>query len=152
MMYNNTATALQFGTNGVVNMTIASGGSVGINTTAPTFGFANVLRVKQITDGTANGIGVEAGSNTNILVFGNDGSRAVIAQSYITTGGYQPIAIETGGSERMRIDTAGNVGLSVTPSAWGSNITALQFPQGVNLYAWNASAVPQLYLSTNTLI
>ena len=35
LMYNNTATALQFGTNAAINMTIVSGGNVGIGTTSP---------------------------------------------------------------------------------------------------------------------
>jgi hypothetical protein len=46
--------------------------------------------------------------------------------------------------------TGGNVGIGVSSlSSWGSNMTALQLPQGVSFYAWNASAVPQLYLGAN---
>ena len=49
----------------------------------------------------------------------------------------------------MILSTSGNLGLGVTPSAWGSNVTALELPQSVSLYSWNASAVPQLYLGAN---
>lgn len=60
------------------------------------------------------------------------------------------ISFETGGSERLRITSGGNVGIGVSSlSAFGSQVTALQMPQGVTLYAWNASAVPQLYLGAN---
>jgi hypothetical protein len=52
-------------------------------------------------------------------------------------------------SERIRITSSGNLGLRVTPSAWGTNVTALELPQSVSLYSWNASAVPQLYFGAN---
>jgi len=55
----------------------------------------------------------------------------------------------TSGSPVLTILNAGNLGLGVTPSAWGSNVTALELPQSVVLYSWNASAVPQLYFGAN---
>ena len=38
----------------------------------------------------------------------------------------QTLQFETVGSTRMTLDSAGNLGLGVTPSAWGSGLTALQ--------------------------
>lgn len=36
------------------------------------------------------------------------------------------IALQTNSTEKMRLDSSGNLGLGVTPSAWGSSIKALQ--------------------------
>jgi len=103
-------------------MRITSTGNVGIGSTSPTNGqlvVSNGSSVNQISLDTAstatygyfnigffnNGafIGTTAGSNTasNILRFGNNG-------------------------EQMRLDASGNLGLGVTPSAWGGNNKAIE--------------------------
>jgi hypothetical protein len=55
------------------------------------------------------------------------------------TGIYYPaadtFAVTTGGTERYRVDSAGNCGIAVTPSAWGSGYTALQFGKGAALWS-----------------
>lgn len=42
------------------------------------------------------------------------------------TGSYLPITFNTNGVERMRIDTAGNMGVGITPKTWQSNVKALE--------------------------
>lgn len=80
--------------------------------------------------GTSYGLSVNAGTNSSDVSF----------QVYNR--------LET--DIRFLVRGDGNIGIGTTSlNSWGSNMTALQLPQGVNFYAWSASAVPQLYLGTN---
>lgn len=76
---------------------------------------------------TINGTTGIAGTN------GSAGTPAVQGED-TNTGVFFPaadtVAVTTGGSERLRVDSAGNVGIGVTPSAWKSNYRAGQFGTG----------------------
>ena len=50
-----------------------------------------------------------------------------------------PLVFWTNSSEKMRLDTSGNLGLGVTPSAWGSAYKALQVSSGGS-YAASSNA------------
>jgi hypothetical protein len=59
-----------------------------------------------------------------------------------------PLIFGTNDTERMRIDSSGNVGLGVTPSAWGSSFDAIQVGAGSAL--WGETGLPTgTYLSSN---
>ena len=64
-----------------------------------------------------------------------------------TTG---TLVLQTGATPTtaVTIDTAQNMGLGVTPSAW-SLIKAFQLPSGVYLGSYTGSATPNLYLGAN---
>jgi hypothetical protein len=51
-----------------------------------------------------------------------------------------PLRFATNAIERMRIDSAGNLGLGVTPSAWSSSWKVMQLGGGTTLSAWATDA------------
>jgi hypothetical protein len=105
------------------------GGNVGIGTNSPQARL-DVLTEQFIRSGTS---GTASTGGTLWLTTGTSGSiRAAGIQAvsegtanahsllfYTNTAGTSP-------GERMRIDVAGNLGLGVTPSAWGSNFRAIE--------------------------
>ena len=110
-------------------MRIDSAGNVGIGTSSPTY--------KTVVSG---------GSSDSILAIHSDTNSSPSAKLYLmrgttdTFGGdsYTDWSLETSGadliiqsatssvtSERVRFDSAGNLGLGVTPSAWGGGFKAV---------------------------
>jgi hypothetical protein len=67
-------------------------------------------------------------TNASKILIATNGSTDVQLVSGINgTGTYLPLTFYTNGAEKMRLDTAGNLGLGVTPSAWNSSSRAIQF-------------------------
>ncbi len=92
-------------------------------------------------DGTGTSVGLNVGSGKVLTVGGiasfADGSASaptITNTGDTNTGIFFPAAdtvgIATGGTERLRVDSSGNLGLGVTPSAWGSGFKALQINNG----------------------
>ena len=90
-------------------------------------------RISTFVSTGGNGLRVYGGSGTN-------------QWDMYLSGANLRIGDNTGGGN-VQIDS--NVTINTSLSPFGSQVNALQMPQGVALYAWNASAVPQLYLGAN---
>jgi hypothetical protein len=130
---------LQFLTNNTVRTTITSAGLVGIGTSSPssplTISTSGVDRTVQInsTDG-AGGYGAVLSLNNT----GTGGREYYISSTSNADGGVGGGKLKfydvTTNTTRMLIDSSGNVGIGVTPSAWGSNYKALQIGAQTCLY------------------
>ena len=74
------------------------------------------------------------GQDVYIHPAGSASAPSITANGDTNTGIFFPAAdtvgITTGGTERARVDSAGNLGLGVTPSAWGSVFRSLDFYGG----------------------
>jgi hypothetical protein len=121
-------------------MTLTAGGALGVGTTAPNkTGFDANARVLTVY-GPNRGM-LELGSDSPI---NSDTLGGVEFLSSTTNKGYIRCVLDgsangqltfaTNNTERMRLDSSGNLGLGVTPSAWGSGQKALQTPAGA---IWN---------------
>ena len=84
------------------------------------------------------------GQDVYIHPAGSASAPSITANGDTNTGIFFPAAdtvgITTGGSERARVDSAGNLGLGVTPSAW-SGARALQVGSGAALFDYGSSNV-----------
>jgi hypothetical protein len=89
---------------------------------------------------------------TGVATFsaGTVSAPAITTTGDTNTGIFFPaadtIAFTEGGAESMRIDAGGNLGLGVTPSAWGSSAKVLQINNRTSV--WNLS--DNSYFTTNS--
>jgi hypothetical protein len=123
-----TTNTLVFNTNASERMRINASGYVGIGTAAPN----KILTINKNQD---DGIRIRsADTNGSCLSFGIDTVVGItyIASSREGSGTYRPLSFYTNDLERMRLDTSGNLGLGVTPSAWGSGYKAIQSTNGAS--------------------
>jgi hypothetical protein len=130
----NGAYPIIFSTNSSEYMRLTSSGYLGIGTSNPVFTLqvnrigATAGDIVQFTDGTYQSI--RFGTTTTGMYYNNP------------NGGYQ--SWQNSGTEQMRLDSSGNLGLGVTPSAWGT-LKALQIGNGASI----ASAYYSTYIYAN---
>lgn len=124
-------------------MRINASGNVGIGTSSPTdtISFGRIIDVS--SSSLAGGTYYRNSGTGYFGAVGYDGTYG-----YLGTWGASAGALRfyTNSTEKMRLDSSGNLGLGVTPSAWGSSFRAIQLYGGALMS--NASATG-LYMPTN---
>jgi len=147
-----TGSALTFdGTNfgGGVNVLVSDNKAIGFGSNAYWLGNSASGFVAGYINGseqmrlTSTGLGIGTSSpgqklsvngdtliGTNLFIGNGAGSMVGATSPSLYSPASGTLGISTAGVERMRLDSSGNLGLGVTPSAWGSGSTALQIGNG----------------------
>jgi hypothetical protein len=147
--YDHSSDAMRFYTASVERMRISSAGLVGIGTTSPS-SYNSAARNLVITNASGDsGITIHAGaSSVANLLFTNAADVNVDGLiQYDNTSNF--MRFWTNGIDRMRIDSAGNLGLGVTPSAWAT-YKAIQLGSGSSLAIDSSGAIGQNYYFDGT--
>jgi hypothetical protein len=113
-------------------VTLNANTSTGFIATSDTSG------VLQLQTGGTTALTVDASQRT-AFVAGTAALPAITTTGDTNTGIFFPaadtIAFAEGGTEAMRLDSAGNMGLGVTPSAWGAS-KAIQISPRASLFSY----------------
>jgi len=128
---------IKFATNNTEAMRIDSSGRVGIGQASPT----SPLHVKSGANNDNSIITIEGATN-NIFELGY-----ATAGAFLNSAAGDPLVFRINETEAMRIDSSGNVGIGVTPSAWGT-FNALEMSNGVYLGSYTGGTTAG-YLGTN---
>ena len=77
----------------------------------------------------------------NVFYVQNNGSEVAL-NAYLSTTARMPIVFKQYTTEVMRLDASGNLGLGVTPSAWGSGYKAIGINSYADIASTNAGTIP----------
>ena len=94
----------------------ATNNRVGVGTATPSYALS-VTGATEIQN--ANALHLRNAGNTNFASLFNDSGALVV---------------ETAFTQRLRLDASGNLGLGVTPSAWGSSFKAVQISSALSVW------------------
>ena len=84
-------------------------------------GISTPVRKLNVFDTTSTPVRIETNTaDTKIEIITTSGTQYI-------QGSVNNLLFGTNNTERMRIDSSGNLGLGVTPSAWNTNVKAIQF-------------------------
>lgn len=126
---------------GYINTAInPNGGNVGIGTSSP----ATKLTVYAGADGD---VGFFRGGSTRQVQIGTSSTAGYIN----TDNGSAGLELRTNGTARATLDTSGNLGLGVTPSAWGGSYKAFQLNSAGRSLAATGAGVGDLTLAFNAI-
>jgi len=125
--------ALTFSSYAGERMRISSAGYLGIGTSSP----ANTLHV---LSSVGTNTYFQSSATAVYLKFGNSLATDGFI-GYESTGGNQ-MTFYTANTEKMRLDSSGNLGLGVTPSAWGvgSGGHAFELAGGNSIWSYSSSS------------
>jgi hypothetical protein len=134
------ATNLTFATNDNIRATLDSSGNLGIGTSSP---------VEKLTvNGAIAVTGAITGHGANRTTLSQEGANGAFWQSYgANASTYGTYKLRQASSDfslsrtAVEIDTSGNLGVSVTPSAWASSYKALEVKSSGGLAADGAADV-----------
>jgi hypothetical protein len=127
----------------------ASAASINLSSIAITGGSINGTTIGATTPSTGKFTTLEATGVTTVQA-GTVSAPAITTTGDTNTGIFFPaadtIAFTEGGVEAMRIDSAGNLGLGVTPSAWGGNRAVMQIANtGMSLFSYTTAGSSNQY-------
>ena len=104
-------------------------GNVGINNSSP----PEMLTIGSTSDTNVRALFLSSTTGAGTIQFG-DGTGASAYSGYINyTHSDNALAFATGSTERARIDSAGRLGLGVTPEAWSSVFKVLRVGTGSSI-------------------
>jgi hypothetical protein len=113
---------IAFQISGTERMRLDSAGNLGIGTTSPIV----ALELGRTT--ADNQIRLKASNGNADLRINSAFAGADVAAMGVVSA--HPLMFFTNNIERMRLDASGNLGLGVTPSAWGGGFKALEMTNG----------------------
>jgi hypothetical protein len=133
------------------NITLDSSGNLGLGVTPSSqFSAGRFISTSATSGKAANEVIVADGvDNHRVALFVNDTTGKVGLDTGSSSASYSGLSFFIEGTERAVIDRSGNLGLGVTPSAWGSAFKVAQIGNGAAFFG-QTNSVSVVHVSGNT--